>query len=253
MVNETPLEFARRLGLPFTNQHLLTRALTHSSYLNEHPETLEDNERLEFLGDAVLDFLTSAWLYNHFPEMAEGRLTSLRAALVRNEQLAEFSRQINLGEAILLGRGGEESGGRERPSLLGSTFEALVGALYLDVDLEAVQNFLETLLQPAIEKILLDNRDQDSKNLLQEHSQAEGIGTPHYRTISSSGPVHQPTYQVEVLIGDQVYGVGTGPSKQAATKSAAQDALLRITRKETSTTDLRRFTQIRADEICEIP
>src|SRR3990172_7726940 len=129
---ESPQEYAERLSLSFSDPFLLNRALTHRSYLNEHPEAIEDNERLEFLGDAVLDFLVGAWLYNRFPEMSEGNLTRLRSALVRTENLAEFAQEINLGSAILLGRGEDEAGGRERPALLCASFEALVGALFLE-------------------------------------------------------------------------------------------------------------------------
>src|SRR5512137_2077853 len=130
---ESPAALTKRLGLPFKNLLLLTRSLTHRSYINEHPEALEDNERLEFLGDAVLDFVSGAWLYNHFPEMAEGELTRMRSALVRTEQLAEFARAISLGAAMRLGKGEIAAKGRERDVLLCATFEALVGALYLEV------------------------------------------------------------------------------------------------------------------------
>src|SRR5512143_1383664 len=143
---ESPREFSQRLKLPFSDYLLLSRALTHRSYLNEHPEALEDNERLEFLGDAVLDFLVGAWLYNHFPEMAEGELTRLRSALVRTEQLAEFAQQIALGSAMRLGRGEAEGGGRERLALLCATFESLIGALFLDGGIEAVSKFVEPML-----------------------------------------------------------------------------------------------------------
>ena len=115
---ETPQDLAKRLDLPFTDVMLLSRALTHRSYVNEHPDAIEDNERLEFLGDAVLDFVVGAWLYNHFPEMAEGDLTRMRSALVHTEQLAEFARDINLGNAMRLGHGEIQAGGRERPALL---------------------------------------------------------------------------------------------------------------------------------------
>ncbi|MFN2197090.1 MAG: ribonuclease III, partial [Anaerolineales bacterium] len=140
---ESPVDFNRRVGLSFNNLRLLTRALTHRSYLNEHPEAIEDNERLEFLGDAILDFLVGSWLYHHMPEMAEGRLTSLRAALVRNDRLAVFADEIDLGDALRLGKGEAESGGRHRASVLGSAFEALIGALYIDGGLDKVQTFVE--------------------------------------------------------------------------------------------------------------
>ncbi len=222
---ETPQEFAARLGLPFRNLSLLTRALTHRSYINEHPEAVEDNERLEFLGDAILDFVVGDWLYHHMPEMPEGRLTSLRAALVRNTQLAEFARQLGLGRALRLGHGEAGSGGRERYNVLGSAFEALVGALYLDQGLEAVQSFVEPLLTAGVKLILQENRDRDPKSLFQEYMQARGIGTPTYQIVDISGPDHEREYTVQALVGDTVYGEGKGPSKQYASKAAARNAL----------------------------
>jgi ribonuclease-3 len=220
-----PQEVLSHLQSLFSNKSLLFRALTHRSYINEHPEALEDNERLEFLGDAVLDFLVGAWLYNHFPEMAEGGLTRLRAALVGNEQLAHFGRQIGLGEVLRLGRGEEESGGNNRPVLLGSTFEALIGALYLDKGIPAVTEFLESFLRTASEQILLERKDQDPKSLLQEWAQSHGYGTPYYRTSLTSGPDHDKIFEVEVMIRGKVYGRGGGHSKQAAAKAAARSAL----------------------------
>jgi ribonuclease-3 len=224
-VAEDPEAYARRVGLPVANLLLLNRALTHRSYLNEHPEALEDNERLEFLGDAVLDFLVAAWLYNHFPEMSEGQLTRLRSALVRTEQLAEFARRIDLGSAMRLGRGESYAGGREREALLCGTFEALIGAIYLDSGLEAVRDFMETRLDDASDRILTDHKDQDPKSLLQELAQANGYFAPQYRTVATSGPEHDKTFEVEVLVGGQVYGTGVGHSKRAAAKSAARVAL----------------------------
>jgi ribonuclease-3 len=222
---ETPQEFARRLGLNITDTGLLTRALTHRSYANEHVEALEDNERLEFLGDAVLDFLVGAWLYERFPEMKEGELTRLRSALVRTEQLAEFARQINLGAAMRLGRGEDESGGRQRPALLCGTFEALIGALYLSEGMSAVQAFIEPMLESATQQILLARKEQDPKTLLQEWIQAQGLEHPVYRTIAANGPDHAKVFEVEVLINGEVVGRGDGHSKQAAAKAAARAAL----------------------------
>jgi ribonuclease-3 len=209
----------------FLDQSRFNRALTHRSYLNEHPEVLEDNERLEFLGDAVLDFLVGAWLYNRFPEMAEGNLTRLRAALVGNDQLAEFAIQIDLGEFMLLGRGEDEGGGRERPALLGSTFEALIGALYLDRGIPCVHEFIEPFLESACHEIIDGGRDRDPKSLLQEWAQSRGYGTPSYLTISANGPDHDKTFEVDVVIQGVVYGRGIGPSKQAAAKAAARTAI----------------------------
>jgi ribonuclease III len=209
----------------FKDHSRFYRALTHRSYYNEHPEVLEDNERLEFLGDAVLDFLVGAWLYNRFPEMAEGNLTRLRAALVGNEQLAEFARQLNLGSMMRMGRGEAESGGRDRSVLLGSTFEALVGALYLDQGIPAVMKFVEPLLEDATRQILTGRGDQDPKSLLQEWAQSEGLGTPYYQTIGAFGPDHDKTFEVAVIIQGKIYGRGAGPSKQTAAKSAARAAI----------------------------
>ena len=222
---ETLQEFAQRLDLEFSNRLLLDRALTHRSYLNEHPEALEDNERLEFLGDAVLDFLVGAYLYNRFPEMHEGELTRLRSALVRTEQLADFAAHIDLGRAMRLGRGEGQAGGRKRNALLCATFEALVGALYLDQGLDSVIKFLEPLLEPAADQVITNHQDQDPKSILQEQVQAQGFEPPFYRLISSSGPDHKKVFEVEVLVNQKVIGKGTGLSKQAAEKEAASAAL----------------------------
>jgi ribonuclease-3 len=218
-------EMAQRLGLTFNDLHLFRRALVHRSYVNEHPEVLQDNERLEFLGDAVLDFLVGAWLYNHFPEMAEGALTRMRAALVGNQQLAEFSRQIGLGSLMLLGRGEIDGGGRKRDPLLGSSFEALIGALYLDQDIPAVEKFISPLLSHASRQILAEEKDQDPKSIFQEWVQSQGFGTPQYRTVSSEGPDHEKIFTIEVHVNGQVYGIGQGSSKRTAAKEAARQAL----------------------------
>ena len=222
---ETPQEFAARMRLPFSDMLLLSRALTHRSYVNEHPEALEDNERLEFLGDAVLDFLVGAWLYHHYPEMHEGELTRLRSALVRTEQLAEFAQAINLGAAMRLGHGEDTGGGRSRQVLLCGMFEALVGALYLNAGFEAVSEFIEPILTAAAQQALHDHREQDPKSLLQEYVQSQGFGPPLYQTVSTSGPEHDRTFEVEVLVNGQVVGRGNGQSKQAAAKKAAVEAM----------------------------
>ncbi len=228
MGQETPRELVQRLGLPFRDLLLLSRALTHRSYLNEHPEAIEDNERLEFLGDAVLDFVVGAWLYNRYPEMPEGDLTRMRSALVHTEQLAEFARQIQLGNALRLGRGEIQGGGRERLALLCDAFEALIGALYLDSGIEAVNQFLESLLDEASDDILLHHKNEDPKSLFQEWAQAQGHSTPQYITRSASGPDHSKVFEVDVLVNGEIYASGKGHSKQAATKSAAQNALRRL-------------------------
>jgi ribonuclease-3 len=220
---ESASDLSQRLGLHFSNLALLTRALTHRSYVNENPNSQEDNERLEFLGDAVLDFIVGAWVYNRFPEMREGELTKIRSAIVRNDQLATFARHLNLGAALRLGRGEFASGGRQRDGLLGSLFEAVVGALYLDGDLKAVQEFVYPLLEASQEFVLDDIHDPKSR--LQEWAQAEKMGTPQYVTLNSSGPDHAKTFEVEVRIKGLAYGRGHGSSKQVAARIAAQTAL----------------------------
>jgi ribonuclease-3 len=225
---ETPQMLSQRLGLEINDWLLLSRALTHRSYLNEHPEALEDNERLEFLGDAVLDFLVGAWLYNHFPEMAEGELTRMRSALVHTEQLAEFARNIGLGQAMRLGRGEVQAGGRERSALLCDTFEAVIGAIYLNLGIEAVENFITPFLEKASDEIILNRKNEDPKSRLQEWAQAQGYSTPDYSTIGESGPEHEKIFSVQVSVNGIVYGVGTGHNKQAATKAAAIAALTKL-------------------------
>ncbi len=217
------------LGTPFKDLSLLQRALTHRSYLNEHPEhALEDNERLEFLGDAVLDFIAGAWLYHRFPEMDEGRLTRLRAGLVRTETLAEFAHSCDLGSALLLGRGEHESGGRARLKNLAGVFEALVGALYLDQGMDAAQRFVEPLLGHALDDILVRSSDKDAKSLFQEWSQAMLGQTPIYRTVKSEGPDHAKEFTVAVIVGSTEVARGVGHSKQVAAQAAAQQALASI-------------------------
>jgi len=218
-------KFLKRNKLIFFNRHLLKKAFTHRSYLNEHSEILEDNERLEFLGDAVLDFLVGAWLYNHFPEMTEGELTRFRSALVRTDQLADFARQIHLGELIYLGKGEEENGGREKNTLLCASFEALIGALFLDSGIEAVESFINPLLKQAVDTILLTQKENDPKSLFQEWAQAKGLGVPMYKVVSSKGPDHERTFEVEVWLENKLYGRGLGRSKRAATIVAARKAV----------------------------
>lgn len=222
---ESPAELAQRLGLPVKDIFVLTRALTHRSYINEHPEVLEDNERLEFLGDAVLDFVVGAWLYNHYPEMAEGMLTRMRSALVRTEQLAHFARQLKLGDAMRLGHGEDQAGGRERDALLCATFEAVVGALYLQAGIQGVEDFSRDLFEDAAAEIEIQPDIHDPKSRLQEWSQAQGLGIPHYVTTGAIGPDHARLFEVQVSLDGKLVGSGSGSSKQAAARAAAQNAL----------------------------
>jgi ribonuclease-3 len=222
---ESPQDFATRNQLKFDDALLLSRALTHRSYLNEHPEAIEDNERLEFLGDAVLDYVVGVWLYNRFPEMAEGELTRLRAALVKTDQLAEFGRRIQLGRALRLGRGEEENGGRKRRAMLCGAYEALMGALCLDAGADAVHEFIAPYLEEAVKKILEQQSDKDPKSLLQEIIQSDGQPAPRYKVVRENGPDHAKIFEVEVFAGEEKLGQGAGSSKHVASMAAAEDAL----------------------------
>lgn len=222
---ESPADLARRVLPDMTDILLLSRALTHRSYLNEHPEALEDNERLEFLGDAVLDFVVGAWLYNRYPEMPEGDLTRMRSALVHTEQLANFAIELDLGRAMRLGKGEVQAGGYNRLGLLCDTFEAVIGALYLDQDIDGVRKFIAPMLDRAADDILINHKDEDPKSKLQEWAQGNGYPAPVYTTRSSSGPDHSKSFEVDVYVNGKVCGSGTGSSKQAATKQAAAAAI----------------------------
>ncbi|MBA3531546.1 MAG: ribonuclease III [Ardenticatenales bacterium] len=219
-------EFQTSIRFHFNDSTLLLRALTHRSYLNEvldHP--VPHNERLEFLGDAIIDFLVGEYLFNHLPDMREGDLSALRAALVRTEALARFAEQINLGPQVLMGRGEETSGGRSRPSLLADAFEALVAAMYLDQGMDAVRLWVDHWLEPAVRQL---GSVKDAKSLLQELSQAELGLTPVYKVIAQEGPDHERLFTIQVLAGEEVLGMGQGRSKQVAAQAAARAALGRF-------------------------
>ena len=211
----------------FRDPSLLLRALTHRSYINEHAGAGEDNERLEFLGDAVLDFLAGSYLYRRFPELDEGGLTRMRAALVNTEGLAALAQQIELGQHLRLGKGEDDSGGRRRATLLCDGFEAVLGAYFLDSGLEAVRAYVEPLFETSSKLVIVGEKEVDAKSSFQEWAQATRGVTPRYNQLNVTGPDHNREYTVEVLVGDEAFGVGTGPNKQAATQSAARAALQR--------------------------
>lgn len=222
-------ELESTLGFVFDDKSLLQRALTHRSYLNENPDLpWLDNERLEFLGDAILGFITAEHLYHRFPEMKEGDLTSLRAALVRGQTLAEFSTQLNLGPYLLISRGEEAGRGRSRPALLAATFEAILGALYFDQGLPAVRDLIVRLIDDKTQSILQERLDRNAKSLLQELSQGRLKVTPNYRLVETHGPDHAREFTVEALLGEVVYGIGRGRNKQSAEQEAARAAISRL-------------------------
>jgi ribonuclease-3 len=214
------------IGMRFGDRALLQEALVHSSFLNENPDTVaHSNERLEFLGDALLDLIVGEYLYQRFPDVDEGRLTSLRAALIKADSLARFARKIQLGEFLLLSHGENESGGRARAGLLSDAFEALIAAIYLDGSLDTARRFVIGFIEPETTRVLEGGLDRDYKSQLQEWAQRELQATPVYRTVVERGPDHAKEFTVEALIAGKVYGRGEGPSKQVASRRAAQQAL----------------------------
>ena len=218
-----PLEKA--LGIHFQDPTLLQMALTHRSYIYETAgEGLTSNERLEFLGDSVLAFISADYLYRTFPDLSEGELSDARATLVRGETLANFAREIALGNFLLMGKGEQSSGGSQR--VLASAFEAILAAIYLDQGLETVQRFLLPRLEPLAHSIVSKRLFKDPKSLFQELAQAHDGFTPSYRLISQEGPSHNREFTVEVMLGEQVAGRGQGRNKQAAEQEAARAALL---------------------------
>lgn len=213
-------------GITFQDWSLLETALVHRSYVHEKWElVLESNERLEFLGDSVLNFVTARFLYGTFPGKGEGELTALRAALVRTSTLARFSRGMELGAALKLGKGEEQSGGRERDPLLADAFEAVVAAIYLHNGLDDVDRLLRPLLEVEVATITEHGLVLDDKSQLQERVQAERNQTPRYKTVRSEGPDHDRRFTIEVWAGSDLLGVGEGASKQAAAQAAARAAL----------------------------
>ena len=216
------------LGHTFGDQSLLESALTHTSYVNEHlDESIADNERLEFLGDAVLDYLTAEYLFRHCPERREGELTGLRVALVRTETLASLARGLNLGDYLRLGRGEEAGGGRHKPTNLCAAFEALVGAVVLDAGIDRARALIFPLVGPLVDELLRAEDLKDAKTRLQELCQADSRLTPAYQTIAESGPDHAKEFVVVVNLGNRVLAKGRGPSKQSAQQAAARAALAR--------------------------
>lgn len=214
----------------FQNQDLLTTALTHRSALNEHnSSSQESNERLEFLGDAVLELATTQFLFHQFPDVQEGLLTAYRSALVKTDTLAKVARMLGLGEMLYMSKGEEATGGRDNDSLLADSMEAVIGALYLDQGFAAAEKLLQEVLFIEFEKILQQKLYLDSKSHLQEVVQAQGYLTPTYEVVSEVGPDHDKTFTVNVLVNGDVVATGIGSSKQRAQQSAAQEALKKLT------------------------
>jgi len=214
-----------RVGIRFRNLALYEQAFTHSSYVNEHKrERLQHNERLEFLGDAVLELAVSQFLFQTFPHMSEGEMTKLRAAIVCEPSLVSFAEELDFKRFIRLGKGEELTGGRHRPSLLADVFEAFVGALYLDQGLDAVFAFLNKVVFPRVLRGDFAHTT-DYKSLLQELVQQDNLGELTYRIVEERGPAHNREFVSEVLLNQQTLGRGCGRSKKEAEQKAAAMAL----------------------------
>ena len=218
----------QELGVHFMNPELLYQAFTHSSYVNEHRRKFyTDNERLEFLGDAVLELSVSQYLFQKFTSMSEGELTKLRAAIVCEPSLVLFANELNFGKYVLLGKGEEITGGRERPALLADVFESFVGALYLDQGLQPVVTFLEQVVFPKVE-IGAFSHVMDYKSQLQEMVQQMNNGSLNYEIVEEKGPAHNRTFVSSVRLGSNELGEGKGKSKKEAEQKAAQVAINRL-------------------------
>jgi ribonuclease-3 len=211
----------------FNNKELLALALTHRSWVNEHSHIRESNERLEFLGDAVLEFVVSKELFSRFPDKEEGYLTALRANLVNTVNLSQVAGKLNLGISLFLSKGEEETGGRTNQSILADTVEAIIGGLYIDSGLEKAEKFIYEHLLNDIDK-KLEEPLKDAKSRLQEYVQARGFQAPKYQLVSEAGPDHYKIFTLEVVVEGESWGKGTGKNKSEAAQNAATKALERI-------------------------
>ena len=220
---ETIFDWLKKKKIACHDRKRMMEAFTHSSYVNEHKKQTHDNERLEFMGDAVLQVWSSEKLFKLEPELSEGKMTTLRAQLVCEEALAEYSRKLKLGRFLRLGIGEEKAGGRNRDPILADMFEAFLGALYLDQGMAAVDIILEEVLTPMItspkSELVIDY-----KTRLQEYVQSDTRKNVHYELVKMSGPSNQPTFDVIVLLDDIILGKGSGQSKKRAEQMAAKDA-----------------------------
>ena len=224
-------EFQKKIGYQFQQEGLLRQALTHSSYANEHRmKKLSDNERLEFLGDAVLEIVTSDFLYHEHTDVPEGELTRVRASIVCEQTLAFCTRALNLGDYLFLGKGEDQTGGRKRKSILSDAFEAIIGAIYLDGGFANAKEFIHRFVLNNVEHMQLF---YDSKTILQEIVQGdEHSGKLEYVLVEESGPDHNKNYKVEARIGNKSYGCGEGHTKKAAEQEAAYQSILELRKKD---------------------
>ena len=216
----------KKIGFNFKDKELLKTAFIHRSYLNEHPkEKLDHNERLEFLGDSVLGFIISDYLYKKFPKNPEGDLTNFRSSIVNARILSQVAGELELGKYLFLSRGEEATGGRERQYLLANTYESLLGALYLDSGISEATNFIKKTLLPHLEEIIENKLYKDYKSNLQEEDQAKFNITPPYKILSEKGPDHTKTFETGAYLDKKLLSTGAGRSKQSSEQEAAKIAL----------------------------
>lgn len=221
--------FEERIGVRFKDQGLLKQAFLHRSYLNEHAEIkLEHNERLEFLGDAVLELAVTEFLYTKYPRKSEGELTAIRAALVNADTLGQLATEMGFNDCLLLSRGEAKDVGRARQVILANTFESVVGAIYLDQGYESAKRFILHFLMPKTDDIVANNLWLDAKSYFQEKAQALRDQTPSYQVLSETGPDHNKVFTVALYIGKEMVATGSGPSKQRAEQEAARAGLAKL-------------------------
>ncbi|MBO5040856.1 MAG: ribonuclease III [Clostridia bacterium] len=218
-------ELEKTVGYVFEDRKHILVATTHSSYSNEAKDGVDCNERLEFLGDSVLSFVTSRYLYENFPNLPEGEMSRIRASAVCEKTLCSIAKRIDLGAYLRLGHGEECQNGRNRPSILADAFEALLAAIYLDGGIEPVRKFLLPIISAEIDTIVESGADRDYKTALQQFVQQERGSLLEYKTVNESGPAHDKTFYVEVRLNGNVIGRGNGHSKRKAEQNAAKEAL----------------------------
>lgn len=216
----------KNLSYSFKNIDFLREALTHKSFVNENPElNLKDNERLEFLGDAVLDLSISTFLIKKFPYFQEGELSRYKSMVVSESSLSNIAARMELGKYLFLGKGEEQTGGREKPSLLANVLEAVIAAIYLDGGINAADEFIKMTFTEDIMNIAREGINLDYKTDLQEICQARGLSLPVYKVLKETGPDHKKVFEIELLINGEVFGIGIGRSKKDAEQKAAKEAL----------------------------